>query len=125
MQFTEPEDQPLFIKEVKMLAQISHLNIVAFKGMMHDYSTIFMEVMQCSLKPFTDEEIAVSSLDKLLMEFDKNSFQGFVNIVSVVAHNIISAMAYLHTNGIAHRDLKSPNIHISNYCSLSLSTYGQ
>ena len=45
-------------------------------------------------------------------------------MVSHAATEIISGLAYLHQTGIAHRDLKTANILVSNqhYCSMSVKS---
>lgn len=54
------------------------------------------------------------------MEIDDANCEGFHDLVHHAAKEIIQGLAHLHSNGIAHRDLKSANILVSNqhYSSL-------
>ena len=66
----------------------------------------------------------VSTLSDFLIKIDEYDSAGYQEMVSHAATEIISGLAYLHQTGIAHRDLKTANILVSNqhYCSMSVKS---
>ena len=87
-----------FQQECSVLSAIRHPNIVQYLGSYQDPDTqlpvLLMELMDQSLTRFLEQ-----SKEPLLYYIQLN-----------ICHDIALALAYLHSNGIIHRDLSSNNV---------------
>ena len=87
-----------FEEECRFLSQINHPNIVQYLGTYHDSETnapvLLMELMDESLTHFLE-----SSPGDIPYHIQVN-----------LSHDIAQALAFLHVNGIIHRDLSSNNV---------------
>ena len=87
-----------FEEECRFLSRIYHPNIVQYLGMYHDPETnapvLLMELMDESLTHFLE-----SSPGDIPYHIQVN-----------LSHDIAQALAFLHANGIIHRDLSSNNV---------------
>ena len=87
-----------FEQEIEVMKTVSHPNIVQFLGIQTDPETghpvLLVELMDDSLTHFL--ESAQSSIP--------------YHIQINFCHDITRAIAYLHSNGITHRDLSSNNV---------------
>ena len=74
---------------------------------------------------FVELPIETNSLDNLLKELDVIDMRAndvsFSHLVPFIATDIVDGLSYLHSIGIAHRDMKPGNILISNKHTLSRS----
>ncbi len=59
-------------------------------------------------------EKKVSGLDVLLAEMHKFKCEGFAHLIPCIAKDVVSGLSYLHTNGVAHRNIKPSNLLFSN-----------
>ena len=59
-------------------------------------------------------DVRVSTLFDFLIKIDEYDSVGYQELVSHAATELISGVAYLQQTGIAHRDLKTANILVSN-----------
>ena len=67
------------------------------------------------LRVFGDET-EVSRLGQFLQHADADyDFEGFEHTAKMIANGIIDGVKYLHESDIVHRDLKRPNILLSNF----------
>ena len=68
------------------------------------------------------QAVRVNTLFEFLLKIYAQKCDGFHDLVCHVATEVIDGLGYLHNLRIAHRDLKTANILVSNqhYCSLSL-----
>ena len=92
--------QPMrrFEAECHLLSQIKHPNIVQYLGVYREPETnvpvLLMELMDESLTHFLE-----SSQNPVLYHIQVN-----------ILHDTILALAFLHSNGITHRDMSSNNV---------------
>ena len=88
----------MFEQECNFLSEIRHPNIVQYLGVERDdvssLSILLMELMDYSLTHFLEQ-----SREPLAYHVQVN-----------INHDIALAVAFLHLNGIAHRDLSSNNV---------------
>ena len=102
-QTVRPEDRhrlPMrrFEEECRFLRLIRHPNIILFLGMSRDSTglpALLMELMDENLTTF--------------LERDPETLLQFHTQVSI-CHDVASALSYLHSNEIYHRDLSSNNV---------------
>jgi len=90
-----------FQKECEFMSQIRHPCIVQYLGTTQDIETglpvLLMELMDESLTQF---------LSRTVSEGETVPYHKVVNI----CHDVAMALAFLHSNGIVHRDLSSNNV---------------
>ena len=93
-----PRNRTLFERECRFLSEIRHPNIVQYLGVAQDEESglpiLLMELMDDSLTHFLEQS------EQPL------AYHVQVNII----HDIALAIAFLHLNGIVHRDLSSSNV---------------
>lgn len=112
------EERKLFLKEVALLNKLNHSNVVSLKAVCYRPCAFMMEYVYFSFKPFGDD-FRVSTLGDLLLYIDSEyNCEGFEQLITLSAGEVVSGLGYLHANGVAHRDLKPANILVSNqhYC---------
>ena len=63
----------------------------------------------------------MSCLSDLLLQLDQQDCKGFNHLVAHAGREIIKGLTYLHSKGIAHRDLKPGNVLVSNQHYINLS----
>ena len=101
-----------FEQEIEILRTVRHPNIVQCLGIHQDSATgvpvLLMELMDESLTNFL-----ASALTQI-------PFHTQVNI----CHDIIQALAFLHSNSIVHRDLSSNNVLLIGDARAKLSDFG-
>ena len=101
-----------FQQECSFLENIRHPNIVQYLGMTRDPE---------SRLPVLLMELLDESLTKML-EGSQRSLTYHVQVD--ICHNIALAVAYLHSNGIIHRDLSSNNVLIMAKSRAKVTDFG-
>ena len=109
----DQEEKKLFYKEVALLNGLNHPNIVKMKGVCQNPLSIMLEYCYFDFKPF-GEDVRVTSLSGFLLQINEYKCQGFHDLVNHAAVEIIQGLAYLHSKGIAHRDVKPANVLVNN-----------
>lgn len=97
------------IREISILKELTHANVVGFKDVVHQDSRLYLvfEYLDQDLKRYMD---SVSSISPLLVK----SF----------LFQLINGIAYCHSHRILHRDLKPQNLLIDRRGALKLADFG-
>ncbi|XP_044175083.1 probable cyclin-dependent kinase 8 [Acropora millepora] len=121
LQVLDQEEKKLFYKEIRLLNDLHHPNIVRLKGVSLQPLAMMLEYMYFDFKHFGQDGLHVHSLADFLPRIDEFNCEGLFELLNHAAKEIVNGLAHLHSKGIAHRDLKPANILISNqhYCTLS------
>ena len=121
LQVLDQEEKKLFYKEIRLLNDLYHPNIVRLKGVSVQPLAMMLEYMYFDFKHFGHDDLRVHSLADFLPQIDEFNCEGLFDLLNHAAKEIIHGLAHLHSKGIAHRDLKPANVLISNqhYCALS------
>ena len=102
-----------FQQECSFLENIRHPNIVQYLGVTRD--------PESRLSPVLLMELLDESLTKML----KRSQRSLAYYVQVdICHNIVLAVAYLHSNDIIHRDFSSNNVLIMAKSRAKVTDFG-
>ena len=120
----DPEEKKLFLKEVALLNALDHRNVVKFMSVYHQPPAIMLEYVYFDSNIF-GQDVRVSALSDFLLKINEHNFAGFQEVFNHAATEIIDGLAYLHSQGIAHRDMKTANILVSNQHYISLSTVSE
>lgn len=99
-----------FEREVQIVQQLNHKHIVKLFKMFHDDTQIYLVMEYC----------ANGDLFQYLQSHKITS----ENEVKVYFNQIILAISYIHSKGIAHRDLKLQNILVDSENILKLCDFG-
>jgi len=119
----------LFLKEVKLLHQARHDNIVKFDSVVRVEDSgkklgMLLEYVAFDFTPF-GEDCQLSSLKDFMNKVDTEAnYEGFEHLHDIIALDVCKGLSYLHSHDIVHRDLKPGNILVSNqhYASMGQST---
>ena len=105
----DPDRLRRFEREVKLIASISHPNIV----------TIYSVEESEGVRFFTMEVVEGETLSEIIPD-EGMSNERFVDI----ALQIVSAMATVHERGITHRDLKPENVMVNRFGRVKILDFG-
>ncbi|KAJ4969234.1 hypothetical protein NE237_015935 [Protea cynaroides] len=97
-------------EEVKLLKNLSHLNIVRYLGTAREEETLNILL----------EFVPGGSISSLLGKF--GSFPE--TVIKMYTKQLLLGLEYLHENGIMHRDIKGANILVDNKGCIKLADFG-
>ncbi len=120
----DPQKQRVFIEEAQISAQLQHPGIVPI----YDFSKL-----QDGTMYFTMKEVRGKTFQEVIAEVHQVSTQGVWrttsdgwNLRRLVSafHSVCETMAYAHSKGVVHRDLKPPNIMVGEYGEVWVVDWG-
>lgn len=111
-QYTQQKDhiERFFTREVEITRGLDHKNIVKLLNYGQKNGTYYLIY----------EYVPAVSLDRYLIENKKISISNIENI----SRQILSALAYAHSKGIIHRDIKPQNVLISESGEVKITDFG-
>jgi len=100
------------LSEIQLMRGLSHRNIVEYLGAFVDSDSFYLYIFQ--------EWVPGGSVSELLKTF--GAFP--LNVVKNYTRQILHGLAYLHHNGIIHRDIKGGNILVDDDGTVKLADFG-
>jgi serine/threonine protein kinase len=111
-QMIDKENVQEFCREAGLLAQLHHPNIVQFFGVSIHNDNLYLVTEFCKFnlrEAIEDDDVWVGLSSEAKQK---------------IALGIASGISYLHQRGIAHRDLKPPNVLLTELLSVKLCDFG-
>jgi serine/threonine protein kinase len=111
-QMIDKENVQEFCREAGLLAQLHHPNIVQFFGVSIHNDNLYLVTEFCKFnlrEAIEDDDVWVGLPGEAKLK---------------IAQGIASGISYLHQRGIAHRDLKPPNVLLTEMLSVKLCDFG-
>ncbi|KAK4046747.1 hypothetical protein OIV83_005852 [Microbotryomycetes sp. JL201] len=109
-------------REIQLMHGMSHLNVVKILNayrIQTDTPTprlvTFMPLYDFSLRDLLDHETFVPS---------SGESEGYELVAHSIAHQLLQAVAYIHDNDVAHRDINPSNVVMSSYGRVVLIDFG-
>lgn len=99
-----------FPREINLLTRISHPNIIKIHSILQSGETVFIFMRYAE--------------NGDLLDYIKDKGTIRENQASLWFYQMCSAISYLHSMNIAHRDLKCENILISRHMNVKLADFG-
>ena len=95
---------PVLIREVSILRELSHPNIVKYSSMMDN--KLFYRLQLCYMD-FSEVKLYFEYMDYDLKQYI-DEFSGKIdsNIIKCIMYQLLCGLNYLHQNRIIHRDIK-------------------
>ena len=92
-------------QEAKFLDKLAHPNILQFKGICLEEEGIMLEYMVFDLKPY-GVNVEVHNLSDLIKIYHVQIVVATKNLIMDAAQGTLNGLTFLHSRGVAHRDLK-------------------
>ena len=95
---------PVLIREVSILRELSHPNIVKYSSMMNN--KLFYRLQLCYMD-FSEVKLYFEYMDYDLKHYI-DEFSGKIdsNTIKCIMYQLLCGLNYLHQNRIIHRDIK-------------------
>ena len=93
-------------QEAKFLDKLKHFNIVEFRGICLQECSIMLEYMVFNLRPYSVNAEVIKPLSRPIC----HSYQC---LIVEAAEGTLDGISYLHSQGVAHHDLKLSNLLVS------------
>ena len=107
----EDSDEEDVAKEARILSRLNHRNIVSFIGLSKDKDALLLEYVGYN----AGDDRALHSLRDYIGYVGKMSdIKDYESSIPYIACEILQGLAYLHSQGLAHRDLKPGNVLVGN-----------
>lgn len=111
-----------FAKEVRILNRLRCKNIVGVEGYRCYPVAVLLEYVCFDFTPLgISNGACVSSLTDFLEYLNQSdSVEQMPFLQMKIANDVVTAVEFIHKDGIVHRDIKPPNVLVSNqhYCHL-------
>lgn len=116
----DEEDRRSFLKESLIMKDLNHPNILALKGVCVEKCAILSEYMSFDFHLFGKDEHAYSLEDFWHYIHRQNIVSSF-DFAEIISSQMGNALHYMHRNNVAHRDLKTANVLVTNqhYASIT------
>lgn len=105
-----PEDEQRFQREINAMAYLKYINLVAMHDFFWDEDSFYMVVDYCEGGELFDYIIDHGKLNE--------------PIAALIFKQIVGAISYCHSFGVAHRDLKPENILFSKFPTIKVTDFG-
>ena len=117
------QDNKYILREVKLISNVNHKNIVKLYGFFEDninYYFVYELVQGCNLETY------VKNFQNNNIKQYGNKFATHIeqNLLINIFKQILSGLLYLHSNYIFHRDIKPDNILIDNDNNIKITDFG-
>jgi serine/threonine protein kinase len=99
-----------FQRELTIFSTFDHPNVLKFVGVLDDENLIYVVMEYCPMGTLHEMLVSSGALSE--------------NTARLIAHQIVSAISYLHSLDIAHRDLKPENILIADQSTVKIADFG-
>lgn len=110
MDLRKQQRRELLFNEVVIMRDYKHVNIVEMYGSYLVDDELWVVMEYCNGGPLTD-----IVTDKIQLN---------ENQIACVCKSVLRSLAFLHANGVIHRDIKSDSILLSNDGQIKLSDFG-
>jgi len=92
LQVLDQEEKKLFFKEIILLNDLHHPNIVRLKGVSLQPLAMMLEYVYFDFKHFGQDDLRVHSLSDFLLQIDEFNCEGLFEVLNHAAKEIIHAM---------------------------------
>ena len=96
LQVLDQEEKKLFYKEVRLLNDLQHPNIVQLKGVSFQPLAMMLEYIYFDFKLFGHDDLRAHSLADFLLQIDEFNCEGLCELLNHAAKEVIDGLAYLH-----------------------------
>ena len=99
-------------QEAKFLDRLKHFNIVEFRGICLWECSIMLEYIVFNLRPY-NVNVEVHNLAEVIKHLSRPICHGYQSLIVEAAEGTLDGISCLHSQGVAHHDLKLSNLLVS------------